>query len=114
MRCAQWRGGRDTLLREMRRLVFALLIAPSFAGAGDRPPHRMIEEAYFVCEPSRSLQGGIFGKGPLRAFGPLPGGCSATEWRRLTRDEFKSRATEWYAKDWGTEIPFFSEVRKPK
>jgi hypothetical protein len=98
----------------MHRLAFSLLVVPALACGSELPPHKMIEEAYFVCEPSRSLKGGIFGKGPLRSFGPSPGSCAASEWRRVTREEFKSRATDWYAKDWTAEIPFFSEARKPK
>lgn len=71
----------------------------------------MIEEAYFECPKTRSLQGGIFGKGPLRRFGPVTGGCRAAEWKRISRVEFKAKAVGWYGVDWSREIPFFADHR---
>jgi len=68
----------------------------------------MIELAYFECVESHSLQGGIFGKGPLRRFGPVPGDCAKAQWKRISRGEFKSLATAWYGVDWTSEAPFFS------
>jgi hypothetical protein len=67
----------------------------------------MIEQGYFVCAASRSLQGGLFGKGPLRRLGPQPGDCAATEWKRISRAEFKSLATSWYGTDWSADIWYF-------
>ena len=89
-------------------IAFALLL-PLVAHAGENPRHMAVEQAYFECTASRSLQGGIFGKGPLRTFGPQPGQCSADAWRRVDRATFKARAGEWYGVDWSKDIPFFSE-----
>jgi hypothetical protein len=96
----------------VKRVSFlAILLPPFVVHAGDPPPHKMIEEAYFACATSRTLQGGIFGKGPLRKFGPQPGACSTEQWRRISRDEFKSLASEWHKIDWSTDMPFFKENR---
>jgi len=46
----------------MRHVLALALIIPLVVAAGEPPPPQMIEEAYFACEASRSLQGGIFGK----------------------------------------------------
>jgi len=91
----------------MKLVLAAVLLAPLTAIAGEQPPHTAIEEAYFECTASQSLQGGIFGKGPLRKFGPQPGACSAKQWQRVSREQFKERATQWYGANWEAEIPFF-------
>ena len=95
----------------MRLLLASVLSLPLLVLAGERPPHIMIEEAYFSCSASRSLQGGIFGKGPLRKFGPEPGDCSAKQWQRITRTQFKALAEQWYGVDWSADVRFFSEDR---
>ena len=95
----------------MRLLGLLPLVAPLLAVAAEPPPHNMIEEAYFLCSASRTLEGGIFGKGPLRKFGPQPGQCKAAEWRPITRTEFKALATQWYTVDWSRDIEFFREDR---
>jgi hypothetical protein len=91
--------------------AFFTLLALTICGAGcassKQPKHMMIEQAYFKCNSSRSLQGGIYGKGPLAKFGPTPSSCSSSEWVRITRSEFKSLATEWYGKDWSQETTAF-------
>jgi hypothetical protein len=95
----------------MRTAFVLLLIVPLLAVAGEAPPNKMIEEAYFECAASRSLQGGIFGKGPLRKFGPQPGECLSSQWKRISRTEFKARASQWHSVDWNTDIPFFKDER---
>jgi hypothetical protein len=90
--------------------IAAAIAAPAFASSP--PPHKLIEEAYFKCEQSKSLQGGIFGKGPTRRFGPQPGGCKANEWQRIAREEFKTLAVQWYAVDWDKDIPFFKDAQR--
>ena len=96
----------------MPRLLIGLVVVVAMlcgcSMAGEPPPHAMVERAYFECVESHSLQGGIFGKGPLRRFGPVPGDCSEAQWKRISREEFKSLATAWYGIDWTSEIPFFS------
>ena len=94
----------------MKRLIALMLILPMLGVAGERPPARLAEEAYFECPTSRSLQGGIFGKGPVRTFGPSPAGCSENEWQRISREDFKARATQLYGKNWEAEIPFFKAM----
>lgn len=95
----------------MKTLLFAVAVASGCVQAGERPPYLMAEEAYFVCPSSRTLQGGIFGKGPLRKFGKQPGDCRSGEWKRVSRQTFKATASEWYGVNWERDIPFFSELR---
>ena len=86
----------------------ALILSLVLVGCASAPPHKMIEEAYFKCDASKTLEGGIYGKGPFMRFGPHPASCSTDEWVRLDRTEFKTLASSWYAKDWKNEIPFWS------
>jgi hypothetical protein len=83
----------------------------AIAGAGkhEAPPHRMIELAYFKCDASRNLEGGIYGKGPFKRFGPEQSACSSSEWASIKREEFKRLAAEWYGYDWNKEIPFWNQ-----
>jgi hypothetical protein len=105
------RTGQPISVERMRPVGLLPLFASLVVLAGELPPHQMIEEAYFSCSASRSLQGGIFGKGPLRKFGPQPGQCSANQWRRIKRSEFKALASKWHGVDWSKDIPFFREDR---
>lgn len=99
----------DQLDRLIMRAACALLpCLPFSSGAGELPHHWRVEEAYFACAASHSLQGGIFGKGPVRRFGPRPGACAAAEWSRISLAEFKALATSWYGIDWQVDIGFFS------
>jgi len=91
----------------MKNLRAIILLAPLTAIAGEHPPHMAVEEAYFECLASKSLQGGIFGKGPLRKFGPQPGTCSEKQWQKVSREQFKIRATQWCGTNWERDIPFF-------
>jgi hypothetical protein len=92
----------------MKWLILFALIVPHLAVG--RPTALLAEEAYFECPTSRSLQGGIFGKGPIRRFGPSPASCSGSEWQRISREDFKAKATQWYGKNWEVEIPFFKNA----
>jgi hypothetical protein len=89
-------------------LLLLLLSSPAMSGKHQPPPHGMIDHAYFKCEASRNLEGGIYGKGPFKRFGPEHSACSALEWTRISRPEFKQLATEWYGQRWENEIPFWS------
>lgn len=91
--------------------VLLLTSAPACAGKHEPPPHKMIDVGYFKCEPSRSLEGGIYGKGPFKRFGPEKSSCSASEWIPVTQEEFKRVATEWYGYDWSKEIPFWNQQK---
>ena len=95
----------------MRPFRLLALAVPVIAVAAEPPPHKLIEESYFLCPASRTMQGGIFGKGPLRKHGPQPGQCKKAEWRSITRAEFKTLATQWYGVDWSRDIEFFREDR---
>jgi hypothetical protein len=42
----------------------------------------------------KSLEGGIYGKGPFKMFGKGKAECSSAEWSHIYRLEFKRLATE--------------------
>lgn len=89
----------------LRGVMFAITIG---VGCSSSPPHEAIDHAYFKCQASRNLEGGVYGKGPFRRFGPMDSACSSSEWEAITHDEFKRLATEWYGQEWSHEIPFWS------
>ena len=72
------------------------------------PPHAMIEQSYFKCTASKSLVGGNWGKGPFKRIGPEKSSCSASEWIRVEKKEFRKLATEWHDVDWSKEISFWN------
>lgn len=94
----------------VRVAVLSLALAAFMLACSSEPKHDLIDGAYFKCESSRSLEGGIYGKGPLLRFGPQPSSCSSAQWVRITRGEFKVLATQWYGKDWSQEIPFWKRT----
>ena len=74
----------------------------------NRPPdHKMIEMAFFTCEKCRSLEGGIYGKGPFKSYHTTEARTCIHQWQVITMDEFKALATERAAIDWSREIPFW-------
>ena len=54
----------------------------------------MIEQAYFQCAATKSLEGGLYGKGPFKMFDKEKAGCSSTEWIRVDGLECKRFVTE--------------------
>lgn len=96
-------------------MAFVALIVSSLqvaeAGKHQDPPHQMIEQAYFKCEASKNLEGGIYGKGPFKRFGPRESLCSQRDWIKISQEEFKELAAKWYDVDWSTEIPFWKQTR---
>src|SRR5215468_10239197 len=88
-------------MRCAKLMLFTFLVV----GCSSDPPHQLIENTYFKCTESKSLEGGIYGKGPFLRLGPHPAACSSSKWERVSRKEFKALATEWYGKDWCNAIP---------
>ena len=102
------------MIRATRIGLVVSLCSLSFVGLGgthQAPPHTAIERAYFKCDASRSLEGGIYGKGPFKRFGPKESACSSKEWVPIAHTEFKRLATEWYGHNWSNEIPFWVEAK---
>ena len=89
------------------KLIAIVLVglAPAYAA---EPPHKSIDHRYWKCNESRSLEGGIYGKGPFKKFGP-PGSCARDAWIELSQSEFMALASEWYGFDWSNEIPFWND-----
>lgn len=98
-------------------ITYSFVLVSSFmfssaliAGEHEAPSHKMIEQAFSKCEASRSLEGGIYGKGPFKRFGPKESLCSENEWIRITQKEFKRLAIQWHGYDWSNDknMPFWS------
>jgi hypothetical protein len=106
------------MMRNKILIVFLLLstgliqyVQHAYAGHHEDPPHKMIEQAYFKCEASRNLEGGNYGKGPFKRFGPKDSLCSEHEWVRISQEEFKTLAEKWYGVNWSKEIPFWNHTQ---
>ena len=97
----------------MKTLLFTMIAGLLVGCAGchtNRPPeHMMIEMAYFKCDKCKSLEGGIYRKGPFKSLHSAQAKQCVHEWQRIDKKEFKSLATEWQDVDWSGEIPFWSE-----
>jgi hypothetical protein len=87
--------------------IFAIGFVALICGCESDPPHEKIDHAYFECAASRSLEGGIYGKGMVKRFGPHPAACESSDWVRITRSQFKDLATAWYGEDWEKESPWW-------
>ena len=75
----------------------------------DRPPdHKMIEMTFFTCEKCRSLEGGIYGKGPFKSFHTTEAKKCIHQWQTISMGEFKALATQRNEIDWSREIPFWN------
>jgi hypothetical protein len=71
----------------------------------------MIEMAFFKCEKCKSLEGGIYGKGPFQSLHTPTAKTCVHDWRSIDRAEFKFLGTEWQGIDWTKEIPFWSSEK---
>lgn len=90
--------------------LFSVCLCAS-AGQHEEPPHKMIEQAYFKCAASKNIEGGNYGKGPFKRFGPKLSLCSKEEWVKISKEEFKTLAEKWYGFDWSKEIPYWAQSR---
>jgi hypothetical protein len=69
----------------------------------------MIGEAYYKCDQPQLLEGGIYGKGPFHRFGPAGAKRDCPRWVKISKHDFKSLATRWFAHDWKADLPFWGE-----
>lgn len=76
------------------------------------PEHKIIEMAFFKCEKCRSLEGGIYGKGPFKSLRSPDAKACVHDWQPIDMAEFKQLGTEWRGVDWAREIPFWSENKE--
>ena len=91
--------------RVLLALTVTLLFLSSCVSQRDRAPERdgYVVHAYHYCEKCRSLQGGVYEKGPFKAFpGENKKNC-IHEWQEISRERFFQRATERYDVDWSKE-----------
>jgi hypothetical protein len=100
----------------MREVIFigvmcAIVIIMSCAGerTNQAPEHKAIEQAYFKCERCKSLEGGIYGKGPFKELHRKEAEKCVHAWIRIEKEEFKKLATEWYGVKWEDEIPWWTD-----
>ena len=73
-----------------------------------KPEHKMIEVAYFICQRCNSADGGIYGKGPFKSFRSNKARWCHHNWEKVSRQDFKTFATQHFNVDWDKEIPFWS------
>lgn len=66
-------------------------------------------EAYFKCEKCKSLDGGLYGKGPTRQFRTTDGKKCEHVWSKTTRADFRALAALRFNVDWSRDTPFWSE-----
>lgn len=92
----------------MRNVYLAWLLIGFVHVHADEPSHVLMDHKYWACEESKSLEGGIYGKGPFKRFGP-PGACAEDKWQAVSQKDFKRLAVEWYGFDWSEEIPFWQQ-----
>lgn len=63
----------------------------------------MVEMAFFKCEKCRSLEGGIYGKGPFKSFHSPQARTCIHQWQKINLGEFRTLATNWMGCDWTQE-----------
>jgi hypothetical protein len=100
-----------SLLAVSRRFLLFLPLAAmvlALTACSNGPTHAAVEQKYSKCEKSSNLEGGIYGKGPFKRFGPEKAACSKAEWVEIDKAEFKRLATAWHGVDWSKEIPFWA------
>lgn len=89
-------------------MVFALSLVVS---CSNRPPYSFlppIAEEYFRCEKCGSLDGGIYGKGPLMHPRTSTGDECVHDWKLISRVQFKEVATASFGVDWSTKGPWWA------
>ena len=65
-------------------IVLACLVSGYAGCRRDRPPeHKMIEMAFFKCEQCRSLEGGIYGKGPFKSLHSADAKACVHNWQPI-------------------------------
>lgn len=90
-------------------LMLAAVLTGCAGCKTDRPPkHKMIEMAFFKCEKCRSLEGGIYGKGPFKSLHSPEAKACVHDWKPIDISEFKKLGTQWSGVDWAKEIPFWN------
>jgi hypothetical protein len=97
------------------RALAPLLLVFTLAGCAirDRPPHAFlppIAEEYYVCAKCGSLDGGIYGKGPLAHFRSAGAATCRHQWMQITFADFKRQAQTRFPVQWA-DAPHF--LRQP-
>ena len=87
-------------------LAFESLIVGS-RNASPHPFVTPIAQEYFYCPKCGSLDGGIYGKGPLRHYRTPSGADCFHNWSQISRSDFKSRASSSFIVDWSAETPWW-------
>jgi hypothetical protein len=96
----------------MISVIACLLLGCAGCRTNQPPEHKTIDLSFFKCEKCKSLEGGIYGKGPFKSLHTIQAQNCVHDWQRIDMKEFKSLATERHSVDWSVEIPFWSEEQK--
>lgn len=86
----------------------ALLIGCVDEKTNQPPEHQMIEQAYFKCERCKSIEGGIYGKGPFKKLHSKEAERCIHDWVRIDKEEFRKLGAQWYRVKWEDEIPWWT------
>ena len=108
---------RESTIRLAVLTVFAGILGAlsSCASRYNQPPKTMmIEEAFFACSKCGSLDGGIFGKGPVMHLSSADAAHCVHTWRTVSKSEFEALATQRFGVDWSKEIPYWRETTTPR
>ena len=68
----------------------------------------IIYVGYYKCEKCQSLEGGIYGKGPMKILHSKKSNWCIHKWKEINIKEFNELGTDWFKIDWSKEIPFWN------
>jgi len=90
-------------------LISILLLMIIFNPFNRKPKSKyIIYVGYYICEKCQSIEGGIYGKGPIKVLHNKKSNWCIHKWEEINKKEFKELATKWFKIDWGKEIPFWN------
>ncbi len=80
-------------------IAVALLVTAPFRSKYDRPVYRVppIARQYFKCPKCCSLDGGIYGKGPVEHYRSPGAARCVHDWQEITRAQFEEEVSRRFA-----------------
>src|ERR1041385_88851 len=67
-------------------------------------------KAFYACPKCGSLEGGIFGEGPTKAFRSESAARCIHEWQTVSMIQFEKLATQRFGVDWSVETGIWKPV----
>jgi|GEM_PF-3471103 len=86
-------------------IIFSLIIITLWLWPFNNTPEGFVicSEGYYKCEKCKSLDGGIFGKGPCKNFMTKKATFCIHKWEKISKSDFRIYATQWFNYDWTKE-----------